>query len=55
MAGQLTNFEALRRPFASGGFDRRLSAALPGFVSGSKKTIRCAVRARKPVELRTDP
>jgi hypothetical protein len=28
MAGQITNFEALGRPFASEGFDPRLSAAL---------------------------
>jgi hypothetical protein len=31
-AGQITNFEALGRRFASGGFEPRLSSALPGFV-----------------------
>jgi hypothetical protein len=52
MAGQLTNFEALGRPLASGGFDPRLSSALPGFVGGTEDTSRRAIRAGKPVELR---
>jgi len=51
MAGQITNFEALGRPFASGGFDPRLSSALPGFVGGTEDTIRRALRAGKPVEV----
>ena len=50
-AGCFGNIEALGRPFASGGFDPRLSSALPGFVGGTEDTIRRALRAGKPVEL----
>ena len=54
-AGQITNFEALGRRFASGGFEPRLSSALPGFVDRTEDTFGRALRARKRVELRKSP